>query len=881
MTMIMKKVLVLLLGLVACACIALADTNAVQFGPEAQKEAAFARLAPLLASPDLAAVEALCRQVTADGTGDALTRTQLAVLGQMVCRPGDAAKHHSALEGLLAKYAQESASPVQQLFFIEQLRWIGTESSLPVINELCKSGDANVAASAQMTRQAIEGVFDPPTLVYPKTRMRQLSEALEKADDAERFRLLAAAVQSKGDIAYAAFAAGRIGGGLAPEDLKRWCDLTRTCADPLVAVHLVRALAAYRQSEATGLLFDMCGHAEAAVSAAALEALAHRDTETLQKALPGQLAGITRENYKALSAFIATLPEAVVVPALTDAYPRQAAMARGLILETLAAYPGSEAMVQAALEAATDPESDADLAKAALRYLRRTAGPDECEPLLTALTATKGGVQSEAVQAYAMAARRPGNEIYDERLLQALKQSGANPDAALIDTAGRSGAMPLLEHVAAISGGNRDALRALTTWRDGLAAPYLLQALAQKPQDPFLLRGARQQLQSTKAEFAALHRGWQAAVDAGAASVADLREFATMINRAANLALHRPVTATRPQEGARAPSEMVDGITANGNGYWSAGSPVEITVDLQSAQRVGAAHLFFYAGDGRYYQYRIDTSVDNREWQPAVDKTADTTVSKPEGFLLAFEPRTAQYVRVTVTKNSANPSTHVNELMIFSGPDSGMIDPDQITAPLPAPDAEGFYTLFDGSDLDQWAGNKTAYSINESRELAVDPSKGGSGNLYTAREYDNFIFRFEFKLTPGANNGIGVRTQRGANAAYSGLEIQVLDDSAEKYKELEPWQYHGSVYGIVPAKRGSLKPVGEWNSEEIMLHGNRIKVTVNGQVIVDADLDQAAREGTMDKKEHPGLKRSGGHISFCGHGDKLWYRNITIKPLAR
>ena len=877
----MKRKSVFVLLILACALTGLADTTGVQFGPEAEKEATFERVAPLLDSPGLAAVDALCGQVAADGLNDALVRTKLFVLGQLVSRPGDAAKHKPAFEALFAKYAKESASPVQQLFFIEQLRWIGTRSSLPVISELCKSGDVNVAASANMTRQAIERTFDPPTLVYPKTKMRQLSEALEKADDAERFRLLSAAVQSKDAIAYRAFAVNQIGDSLPIEHLKQWCDLARKCDDPLVTAHLVGALGKYQQNEATELIFDMCGHADATVSAAALEALAKRDSATLQKALPGKLAGVDKENYKALSAFIATLPADVVVPALTTAYPGQGELARRLIFETLAAYPGSGAMVKAAVETATDPKTDKDLAKAAFRYLRQNAGPGECDKLLAGISATEGSVRSEAVQAYAMAARRAGNEIYEERLLQALRKSGASPSEALLESAGRCGSVALLQHVTSLAATNKDALRALTTWRDGLAAPYLMEALARKPDDAFLLRGVRQQLQSTQANSSALNRGWKALAACGKIPMEDLKEFAATINRASNMALNCAVTATRPQEGGRAPAEMVDGNTANGNGYWSAGSPVEITVDLGSVRTVGAAHVFFYAGDGRYYQYRIDTSLDNKEWKPAVDKTADTTASKPEGFLLAFEPREAQYVKLTVTKNSANPSTHVNELMLFSSADVSMIDPDNILPPLPAPDAEGFYTLFDGTDLDQWAGNKTAYYINENGEIAVDPSKGGSGNLYTAREYDNFIFRFEFKLTPGANNGIGLRTDKGANAAYSGFEIQVLDDTAEKYKNLQPYQYHGSVYGIIPAKRGSQKPVGEWNSEEIVMDGSRIKVTVNGQVIVDADLAEAAKEGTMDKKEHPGLKRTTGHISFCGHGDKLWYRNIKVKPIVR
>ena len=114
------------------------------------------------------------------------------------------------------------------------------------------------------------------------------------------------------------------------------------------------------------------------------------------------------------------------------------------------------------------------------------------------------------------------------------------------------------------------------------------------------------------------------------------------------------------------------------------------------------------------------------------------------------------------------------------------------------------------------------------------------------------------------------------------LEIQVLDDGHEKYREwLKPWQRHGSVYGI-SASTGStaaLRPVGEWNDEEIVVDGRRVKVTLNGTVIQDVDLDEASKAGTLSGKEHPGLKRTAGHIGFLGHGDHVEYRDIRIKVL--
>ena len=198
----------------------------------------------------------------------------------------------------------------------------------------------------------------------------------------------------------------------------------------------------------------------------------------------------------------------------------------------------------------------------------------------------------------------------------------------------------------------------------------------------------------------------------------------------------------------------------------------------------------------------------------------------------------------------------------------------------PEEKAEGFVALFDGSNLDQWIGNKTGYKVEDGM-LVFDPKAPDTKNIYTAREYGDFVFRFEFQLTPGANSGVGIRTPPEGDAAYVGMEIQILDNDAPVYAKLQPYQYHGSVYGIIPAKRGALKPVGEWNTEEIFIQGSKIRITVNGQVIVDGDLVEASKGGTMDHKDHPGLQRKSGHIGFLSHGAVVRFRNIRIKDLTK
>jgi hypothetical protein len=195
----------------------------------------------------------------------------------------------------------------------------------------------------------------------------------------------------------------------------------------------------------------------------------------------------------------------------------------------------------------------------------------------------------------------------------------------------------------------------------------------------------------------------------------------------------------------------------------------------------------------------------------------------------------------------------------------------------PQEKAEGFVNLFNGRNLDGWVGNKKDY-VAEDGNIVIKPSEGsGGGNLFTEKEYGDFAFRFEFQLTPGANNGLGVRAPLEGDAAYTGMELQILDNTAAIYADLKPYQYHGSVYGVIPAKREFLKPLGEWNYQEVIFKGSKVKIILNGTVIVDGDIKEASKNGTLDGKEHPGLSREKGHIGFLGHGSLVKFRNIRIK----
>lgn len=204
------------------------------------------------------------------------------------------------------------------------------------------------------------------------------------------------------------------------------------------------------------------------------------------------------------------------------------------------------------------------------------------------------------------------------------------------------------------------------------------------------------------------------------------------------------------------------------------------------------------------------------------------------------------------------------------------ISADEANWMLSSRDAAGFRSVFNGLDLTGWAGATDHYEVVEG---AVRCKAGHGGNLYTEAVWADFQARLEFRLPPGGNNGLAIRYPGQGNPAYDGMcELQVLDNTAEKYASLKPYQYHGSVYGQFPAHRGYLRAPGAWNFQQVTVIGTRITVELNGFTILDADV--AAVDTPADGQEHPGRMRPEGHFGFCGHNDPVAFREIRIRRLA-
>ena len=183
-----------------------------------------------------------------------------------------------------------------------------------------------------------------------------------------------------------------------------------------------------------------------------------------------------------------------------------------------------------------------------------------------------------------------------------------------------------------------------------------------------------------------------------------------------------------------------------------------------------------------------------------------------------------------------------------------------------------FTSLFNGKDLSGWKGANDNYEIVDG---AIRCKSGHGGVLHTEKEYSDFTVRLEFQVPPGGNNGLAIRYPGTGDTAYVGMcELQVLDNDSEKYAKLDPRQYHGSAYGILAAKRGYLRPAGEWNYQEVTVKGSTIRVELNGTVILDGDVSKVTEY--MANSPHPGKDRKSGYFGFAGHNDPVRFRAIDI-----
>ncbi len=183
----------------------------------------------------------------------------------------------------------------------------------------------------------------------------------------------------------------------------------------------------------------------------------------------------------------------------------------------------------------------------------------------------------------------------------------------------------------------------------------------------------------------------------------------------------------------------------------------------------------------------------------------------------------------------------------------------------------GFRSLFNGRNLNGWEGVTSDASKSWRVEDGLLVCTGEKGTWLRSRErYGNFNLRFEYKLKPGGNSGIYIHVPPdGAHREGGGMEVQLLDDAAERYRQLKPGQYCGSIYLVAPATSHVSRPAGEWNTMEINCQGTSYRVIHNGVVIVDANpckFPELARRFTS------------GYLGLQNHSEEVWFRNLRIGP---
>lgn len=204
---------------------------------------------------------------------------------------------------------------------------------------------------------------------------------------------------------------------------------------------------------------------------------------------------------------------------------------------------------------------------------------------------------------------------------------------------------------------------------------------------------------------------------------------------------------------------------------------------------------------------------------------------------------------------------------------------------------EEWITLFDGTNFDAWRGYlsdsmPSEWSI-EDNAMVFNPNGGGK-NIITKENFTNFILSLEWKISEGGNSGIfwGVHEDPKFKEAYeTGPEIQVLDN--ERHPDAKRGKTHqaGALYDMIEPSADVVKPAGEWNTCVIVVDHNTNKgsVTLNGTEIVTFPVHGPEWDKMVENSKFKGWEGFGkyqtGHIGLQDHGNKVWYRNIKVKPL--
>lgn len=202
-----------------------------------------------------------------------------------------------------------------------------------------------------------------------------------------------------------------------------------------------------------------------------------------------------------------------------------------------------------------------------------------------------------------------------------------------------------------------------------------------------------------------------------------------------------------------------------------------------------------------------------------------------------------------------------------------LVTAEEPTTPKPP---EGFTALFNGKDTTGWKATGDG-KVWGAENGVIFVEKGGGGYLMTEAEYGDFELTVDYKLSAKSNSGIALRSPLKGDPAYQAMEIQLIDDEGWP-GGLQTWQHTGSIYNVVPAKKLANKKIGEWNTIKITCKGPKVNIILNGETLVDANLDEYTSKEDI-KKKHPGLLNTKGHIGFQSYNTRVEFKNVFLKAL--
>ena len=840
-------------------------------------------------------VELLAARLGEQGT-NALVEYALSSIAAYISDPANAQYKNAVREGF-AKGIAAQADPVNRQFLLAQLRLFATKDDIDLFKKYVSDNLAGPAALATIAdlggKETILGLVE--SAAAPKAALADViaDQGFTEAEPA-LLRWAAAATDPVEKNAIAE-ALGRVGSEASLDWLK-----ANSLADYMVALGNIPAKKAVKAAK------EILSTGTSGLQCAAAGIIMNKDTE---KGALKVLKDILKSNDRplrnaALTAATRRLGADVVAPVLIKAFTKLGDGAKTDIVNWLGANKIGESVILSALNA------PGELGDAAVRSAGLLGTQPACDALISQLAGSRGARALNALKAFngpvassvldALAA--PVNEMQMDNLMALASAKEMKAAASIVLEKARQGSAAAVDALAGVVG---------PTYAGDVAS--LLGSV------PESLTPAVQ-----KALLASIHT---------LTPDEQTERILYMLNLSAiPPSYYYPVLGAIGTDKAAETLRELSADPAAKDALLAMDNPTVLPDLLASAEDGNEASLKKYINLLAAYEQDADKkrfglseaiglAKDPALRVLALDKVGDMPMMK--AFLLAARSlddtnADVRYAAAQAVKNIASKCTEeinyddlkrglekARALFASTGDADDGYAVDEIDKMLleakPSPRSEltaeekarGFEMLFDGTDLSKWHGDLEGYTVVNGA-IYVSANYGATGNLYTNKEYRNFVYRFEFCfLEEGVNNGVGIRTPENVDAAYEGMcELQILDHDAPVYAGwLQDYQVHGSIYGVVPAKRLKHKPLGEWSTEEIIVQGDHIKVTVNGEVITDADVRKVTKghnvapDGsgknpyTIDGHDHPGMFNYKGYISFCGHGAGLKIRNVRILEL--